>query len=265
MDADPFALADRAAAVLAQRTGTDRHETFVVLGSGWAGAADRLGTGIEVRTADLGGFPPPTVPGHRGVLRSVRLGDRRVLIAVGRVHLYEGHHPSVVVHAVRTAAAAGCTSVVLTNAAGSLHPEWGAGRPVLIADQINMTGVSPLTGAARFVDLTDLYSPRLRRAAQAISPEVPEGTYVGVHGPEFESPAEIRAYRTWGADLVGMSTVLEAIAARHAGMEVCGLALVTNLAAGLRPAGLDAAEVFSVGAAAAALVGDLVARLVEQA
>jgi purine-nucleoside phosphorylase len=266
LDGDPWGLADRAAAVLAERTGTDHHDTLVVLGSGWSTAADRMGDAeTEVSTAELPGFPTPTVQGHLGVLRSLRIADRRVLVSVGRVHLYEGHPPATVVHAVRTAAAAGCRTVVLSNAAGSLRPEWPAGSAVLIADQINATGVSPLTGAPRFVDLTDMYSPRLRTIVTDLAPGTAEGIYLGLHGPEFESPAEIVAYRTWGADLVGMSTVLEAIAARHAGMEVCGLALVTNLAAGMRPAGLDVAEVFSVGDAAAGALGDLLAALVARA
>jgi purine-nucleoside phosphorylase len=264
LEPDPFALAGRAAAVLAERTGIDRHDALVVLGSGWAGAADRIGTGVEVPTSELPGFPEPTAPSHRGVLRSVSAAGRPVLVSLGRLHLYEGHTPSVVAHAVRVAAAAGCGAAILTNASGSLNADWGAGRPVLIADQINLTGVSPLTGAGRFIDLSDLYSPRLRGLVHELDPSIPEGVYLGVHGPEFETPAEIRGYRAWGVDLVGMSTVIEAIAARHAGMEVCGIALVTNLAAGMRPVGVDAAEVVSVGEASAPAVADLVARLLER-
>jgi purine-nucleoside phosphorylase len=216
--------------------------------------------------ADLPGFPVPSAEGHEGRFRSVAVGAGRVLLALGRVHLYEGHPPATVVHGVRMAAAAGCQTVVLTNAAGSLHGEWPLGRPVLIRDQINFTGASPLTGRydRRFANMTGVYSPRLRALVHDLEPGLPEGVYVGTHGPEFESPAEIRAFAAWGADLVGMSTVLETIAAAHLGLEVLGLALVTNLAAGVggdRP--LDIDHVFAVAEANAPFVGDLLARVVE--
>ena len=162
----------------------------------------------------------------------MRIGDRRVLVLLGRTHYYEGHGVARVVHGVRTAVAAGCRAVVLTNAAGGLRQGMSVGQPVLISDHLNLTATSPLVGA-QFVDLTDLYSPRLRELARVDRPDLEEGVYAALPGPHFETPAEIRMLRTLGADLVGMSTVLEAIAARAAGAEVFGLSLVTNLAAGI--------------------------------
>jgi purine-nucleoside phosphorylase len=289
---DPYAAARASAARLAEITGLDRHDAAVILGSGWAPAADAaavtLGAEVtEIPVADLGGFAAATVAGHRGTVRSLTApgpegtatlggvaGGRppaatlRLLVFLGRVHLYEGHPVSTVVHSVRTAAAAGCRAVVLTNAAGGIREGYRVGQPVLIRDHINLTARSPLTGppppegyAARFTDLTDLYSARLRALARAADPELAEGVYAGLTGPHYETPAEIAMLRLLGADLVGMSTVLEAIAARHLGTEVLGLSLVTNLAAGMSPAGLDHAEVVAAGAAATARLGTLLARL----
>lgn len=239
--ADPYQLASEAANELARRSGLDRHDAVVVLGSGWAAAADELGELVaDTELGDLPGFPEPTVAGHLNLARSVTLGSVRILVLGGRSHLYEGHSPATVVHGVRTAIAAGCRTVILTNAAGGFNLEWRVGQPVLISDQINLTGASPMVGPpppldqpARFVDLTQLYSPRLREIARLVDPTVPEGVYAGLLGGAFETPAEIRMLKTLGADLVGMSTVLEAIAARHLGAEVLGVALVTNPAAGL--------------------------------
>lgn len=260
---DPFAIASSAARQLQERTGVERHDLFVVLGSGWATAADLLPAGVDVPVTDLPGFEAPSVMGHAGVLRSLVVGPSRVLLSRGRVHLYEGHPPATVVHAVRTAAAAGCRVAVFTNAAGMIDPAGVVGSAVLISDQINMTGASPLVGA-EFVDLTDLYSERLRAVVHDVAPEVPDGVYVGTHGPEFESPAEIRAYRTMGADLVGMSTVLESIAARHLGMEVAGLAMVTNMAAGVGGAAVDPHHVWAVAESAAPAAGELLVRILER-
>ena len=261
--ADPFVLASSAARELQERTGIDRHDVFVVLGSGWAHAAELIPPGVDVAVTDLSGFPAPTVMGHVGVLRSTRLGAARVLLAMGRVHLYEGHPPAAVVHGVRTAAAAGCRIAVLTNAAGVINPAWAVGTPFVVSDQINATGASPLVGP-EFVDLTDLYAARLRALVGAVEPGIREGVYVGTRGPEFESPAEIRAYAAMGADLVGMSTVLEAIAARHLGMEVLGLALGTNMAAGVGGGSLDPHHVWDVAEASAPVAGDLLVRILER-
>ncbi len=254
-----------AAAAIAKATGVDDHDVAVVLGSGWRPAADVLGEpDHEIAMADLPGFRPPGVAGHSGAVRSVTVGDRRVLVMLGRTHLYEGHGVEPVVHGVRTAAAAGCRTVVLTNAAGGIREGMRVGDPVLISDHLNLTSLSPLSGP-RFTDLTDLYSPRLRAIAREIDPELTEGVYVGLPGPHFETPAEIRMFRLLGADLVGMSTVLEAIAARAEGVEVFGLSLVTNLAAGLTGEPLDHHEVLEAGAAAAGRMGALLRDLIERA
>jgi purine-nucleoside phosphorylase len=256
------ATAQRAAEALAERTGVDRHDIAVVLGSGWRPAADVIGTAeVEVPMAELPGFRAPTVAGHGGTIRSVRIGDRRVLVLLGRTHYYEGHGVTQVVHGVRTLAAAGCRTVLLTNAAGGLRQGMSVGQPVLISDHLNLTATSPLVGA-QFVDLTDLYASRLRELARGIDPGLEEGVYAGLPGPHFETPAEIRMLRTMGADLVGMSTVLEAIAARAAGVEVFGLSLVTNLAAGITGQPLDHHEVLEAGLAAATRMGTLLRGLV---
>jgi purine-nucleoside phosphorylase len=266
---DPYWAARASAARLAELTHVPRHDVAVVLGSGWAPAADALGhADAEVPLSDLGGFPPPTVGGHSPVVRSVSAGPVRALVFLGRVHLYEGHDPATVVHGVRTAVAAGCQVVLLTNAAGGIREGYQVGQPVLIADHLNLTGRSPLGGPPppegyppRFTDLTDLYSARLRALAIRADDGLAEGVYAALPGPHYETPAEIRMLRTLGADLVGMSTVLEAIAARHLGAEVLALSLVSNLAAGLAPHGLDHLEVVAAGKAAAGRMGSLLAGL----
>lgn len=262
--ADPYAAASAAAEVLAARTGVPTHDVAVVLGSGWVPAADLLGrTVVDLPVTDLPGFAPPAAEGHAGRVRSVAADDRRLLVFLGRTHLYEGRGPAAVVHGVRTAAAAGCRAVVLTNGCGGLDPSWAPGTPVLISDHLNLTGRSPLEGA-RFVDLTDLYSPRLRALCRAIDPTLPEGVYAQFPGPHYETPAEIRMVAAVGGSLVGMSTALEAIAAREVGLEVLGISLVTNLAAGLSGQPLDHAEVLAAGQAAATRMGELLAQLVRQ-
>ncbi len=261
MTDDPYQAARAAAAALRERTGADTHTAAVVLGSGWSDAADAFGPpSHELSAADLPGFAAPLTTGHAGRIRSVRAGHHQLLIFVGRTHLYEGHGPDATVHSIRTAAAAGARTVVLTNAAGAICPELSVGQPVLISDHINLTGRSPLTGP-RFVDLTELYTPRLRALARREDPALVEGVYACFPGPHYETPAEIRMARTLGADLAGMSTVLEAIAAREAGLEVLAFSLVTNLAAGLSGEPLAHTEVLAAGHAAAARIGGLLARL----
>ena len=255
-----------AAAELADATGVERHDIAVVLGSGWGGGAATLGTVVaDLATTDLPGFTASGVEGHAGRVLSIAVGGAHVLAFLGRTHLYEHRDPVRVAHPVRVAAAAGCRVVVLTNACGGVRPSFHPGQIVLVSDHINMTAVSPLEGA-QFVDLTDLYAARLRAVCREVDPTLEEGVYVGYWGPNFETPAEIRAYRTLGGDLVGMSTVLEAIAARAAGMEVLGLSLVTNMAAGMAGP-LSHAEVLEQGRAgevrAAALLDGIVARLAD--
>jgi purine-nucleoside phosphorylase len=274
MSTDPYTAAADSAARLARLTGQPAHDVAVILGSGWAPAADALAgdqagsEAVEVPLVDLGGFPPPTVTGHAGVVRSIGLGGRRALVFLGRTHLYEGHPVATVVHGVRTAVAAGCRVIVLTNAAGGIRADMTVGQPVLISDHLNLTGRSPLAGppppegyASRFTDLTDLYSERLRVLALAADPRLEEGVYAALPGPHYETPAEIRMLRTLGADLVGMSTALEAIAARHLGAEVLAISLVSNFAAGITGQALDHAEVVAAGKAAAARMGALLAAI----
>ena len=222
-----------AAAAIAERTGSAQHDIAVVLGSGWRPAADVLGApDAEIPLGDLPGFEPPTAVGHGGTVRSVGIEGKRVLVLLGRTHLSEDKGVARVAHHVRTAAAAAVKTVFPTNAAGGLREGFQIGQPVLISDHLNLTATSPIVGA-NFVDLVGLYSHRLRALAREVDPTLEEGVYAGLPGPHFETPAEIRMLRTLGADLVGMSTVLEAIAARAAGVEVFGLSLVTNLAAGM--------------------------------
>lgn len=256
---DPQGAAREAAAAIAERTGVDGHDIAIVLGSGWVPAADLLGTTVaEFPATDIPGFAPPSAVGHAGRIRSVDADGRRVLVFLGRTHLYEGRGVDAVVHAVRTAAAAGCRTVVLTNGCGGLDPSWSPGTPVLIRDHLNLFGVTPLRGAT-FIDMTDLYSARLRSIVREIDPSLDEGVYAQFLGPQYETPAEIAMVRAIGGTLVGMSTVQEAIAAREAGMEVLGLSLVTNLAAGMTGEPLSHEEVLAAGNAAAERMGTLLA------
>jgi purine-nucleoside phosphorylase len=255
-------LARQAADQLARLTGVDHHDIALVLGSGWLPAVEALGEATaEIATTDLPGFSAAAVAGHSGKIRSVRAGDRQLLVFLSRTHYYEGKGVAAVVHPVRTAAAAGCRAIVLTNGCGGLNEAWSPGTPVLIRDHINLTARSPIEGA-HFVDLTDLYSHRLRALCRELDPSLDEGVYVQFPGPHYETPAEIEMVRRIGGDLVGMSTTLEAIAAREAGLEVLGISLVTNLAAGISGEPLDHAEVLEAGRAAASRMGDLLTRIV---
>ncbi|ABK72550.1 purine-nucleoside phosphorylase [Mycolicibacterium smegmatis] len=259
---DPHTSSQAAATAIADRTGVVEHDVAVVLGSGWAPAVAELGDPVGVvDMADLPGFTPPTAAGHGGQVLSVRIGEHRVLVLVGRIHAYEGHDLAHVVHPVRTAVATGVRTVVLTNAAGGLRPEYTVGQPVLISDHLNLTARSPLVGP-QFVDLVDAYSPRLRAVAREFDPSLAEGVYAGLPGPHYETPAEIRMLRTLGADLVGMSTVHETIAARAAGAEVLAVSLVTNLAAGMTGEPLSHAEVLQAGRESATRMGALLASVI---
>jgi purine-nucleoside phosphorylase len=259
---DPDAVARRAAQVIADSTGVTTHDVAIVLGSGWAPAVAALGSATAVLPmAELPGFTPPTAVGHTGQVLSVVTGEHRVLVLAGRLHPYEGHDLLHVVHPVRAACAAGARVVVLTNAAGGLRPDFEVGQPVLISDHLNLTARSPLVGP-QFVDLVDAYAPRLRALAREIEPALAEGVYAGLPGPHYETPAEIRMLRGLGADLVGMSTVHETIAARASGAEVLGVSLVTNLAAGITGEPLSHVEVLAAGAAAATRMGSLLADVV---
>jgi purine-nucleoside phosphorylase len=257
-----YPLVADAAAVLRERTGVAEHDVALVMGSGWLPAVDALGEPTaELSTTDLPGFAPPAVEGHAGRIRSVRCGDRNLLVFMGRTHFYEGLGVRAVVHGVRTAAAAGCRVAVLTNGCGGLNESWQPGTPVLISDHINLTATSPIEGA-NFVDLTDLYSSRLRALCREVDPSLDEGVYVQFPGPHYETPAEIRMVRAIGGDLVGMSTALEAVAAREAGLEVLGISLVTNLAAGITGEPLNHEEVLAAGRSAATRMGRLLGAIV---
>jgi purine-nucleoside phosphorylase len=259
---DADGLAADAAAAIGERTGVGGHDVAVILGSGWAPAVEQLGDPVAVvPMAELPGFAPPTAEGHGGQVLSLRIGQHRVLVMVGRIHAYEGHELRHVVHPVRAACAAGVGTVVLTNAAGGLREDYTVGQPVLIRDHLNLTARSPLVGA-QFVDLVDAYSPRLRAIAHEIDPSLAEGVYAGLPGPHYETPAEIRMLRTLGADLVGMSTVHETIAARAADAQVLAVSLVTNLAAGMTGQPLSHHEVLEAGRQPATRMGALLAGVI---
>ena len=262
-DTDPFDTARRAADAIRERTGVDRYRIGLTLGSGWGGAADLIGRiEHEIPAVEIPGFSRPALEGHSGVLRSIRLADGTHALVIGaRTHFYEGKGVRAVAHGVRTAAAAGARVMILTNGCGGLDPARAPGTPVLIRDHLNLTARSPLEGAT-FVDLTDLYSARIRDIARGVDPSLEDGVYAQFAGPHYETPAEVRMARVLGADLVGMSTALEAIAARHAGMEVFAMSLVTNLAAGISPTALSHEEVIETGAAAGPRISRLLAEIV---
>ena len=260
--ADPFAIAALAAEQLADATGVARHDIALTLGSGWGKAADLLGEEVAtVQAEQIEGFTASGVVGHSGTLRSFRLPNGKHALVIGaRTHFYEGRGVRRVVHSVRTAAA-GASTMVLTNGAGGIKRSWTPGTPVLISDHINLTAASPLEGPT-FVDLTDLYSARLRAVAREVEPGLDDGVYVQFRGPHYETPAEVRMAETLGGSIVGMSTALEAIAARQAHMEVLGMSLITNLAAGIQSEPLSHEEVLAAGRAAEGRLAALLSRIV---
>lgn len=264
VDPTAFGTAADAAGALLTRFELERIDLALVLGSGWSAAADDLGDLVgECELAELPGFAAPVVAGHGGRLRVVRMPNHRLAaILTGRTHFYEGRGVDATVHGVRTVAAAGADTLVLTNGCGSLNADWVPGTPVLIRDHINLTGESPLRGAT-FVDLSEAYSPRLRAVARGVDARLPEGVYVQFRGPQYETPAEVRMAGIMGGDLVGMSTTLETVAARAVGLEVLGISLVTNPAAGISAGMLDHTEVIEAGKAAAPRLAGLLRGLVE--
>lgn len=259
-----FQAARQAAAVLADRLNTPRHDIGVVLGSGWAHTLDALGevTG-QIDFDAVPGLGGDGVAGHVQNISSVTLPNgRKVLVFGSRTHYYAQRDVQAVAHVVRTIAATGASTVVLTNGCGGLDPAVLPGTPVLIADHINLTGTTPLMGP-EFVDMTAAYSPRLREIAKRVEPSLTEGVYVQFAGPQYETPAEVAMAATLGGDLVGMSTALDTIAARHAGLEVLGLSLVTNAGAGVTDAPLSHADVIAAGEAAAPRVSALLAKIIQ--
>ncbi|MFC7789284.1 purine-nucleoside phosphorylase [Microbacterium sp. MAHUQ-60] len=263
-DSNPFEVAAQAAADIARLTGVDHHDIALTLGSGWGRAAELIGeTVATIPATEVTGFSRPALEGHVGTLRSIRASDGRAVLVIGaRTHYYEGHGVRRVVHSVRTAAATGARTMVLTNGAGGIRETWKPGQPVLISDHINLTADSPLEGAT-FIDLTDLYSQRLRDLARTVDPSLDEGVYTQFRGPHYETPAEVQMAARIGGDIVGMSTALEAIAAREAGMEVLGFSLITNLAAGIQKTPLSHDEVIEAGREAEPVISALLARVIE--
>ena len=248
-------------------------EVGIVLGSGLGGLADDLEDAVAIPFAELPGWPAATAPGHVGRLLLGRLGGRAVVMLQGRFHLYEGNDPGLVVQPMLLFRALGARVVVLTNAAGGLDPSFGPGTLMIMRDHINLTGRNPLIGpnadelGPRFPDMTEAWSPRLRAGLHAAAAtegvEMREGIYVGLTGPTYETPAEVRMLAALGGDAVGMSTVLECIAARWVGLEVCGVSLVTNAGAGYTGAPLTHEEVLEAGASAGPRLALVIRRFIE--
>lgn len=251
------------AEAITEVTKVARYDIAIVLGSGWAQTAKLMGETVAAISADqIPGFHVSGISGHTGTIISIRLPNGRHALVLGaRTHFYEDKGVRAVAHGVRVAAACGAKVMVLTNGAGGINESWAPGTPVLISDHINLTGASPLEGAT-FIDLTDLYSTRLRDIARSIDPSLDEGVYVQFPGPHYETPAEVQMAKIMGGHIVGMSTALEAIAAREAGMEVLGLSLITNLAAGISPHPLSHQEVVDSGKAAEPVISALLAKIV---
>jgi purine-nucleoside phosphorylase len=259
----PLEAAKSAAKEIAEITGKASHDMSFTLGSGWSDAATIFGEPThKIEMSKLSGFAESTVVGHGGHICSYTIDKKNILIFFGRTHLYEGKGIDAVVHGARTAVSAGVKIVVLTNACGGINPNYSVGQPVLIRDHISLTGISPIKGA-NFVDLTDVYSARLRAQLKTYDPTLAEGVYAHWPGPTYETPAEIKMIGILGADLVGMSTVPEAIAAHAMGAEVIGISLVTNPAAGLSKNKLSHEEVIAAGKASAERVGKLLENLLK--
>ena len=261
----PFDIAKLAAESIAKLTGIPKHDIALTLGSGWAKAADLIGeTVATISATDVVGFSAPKVQGHVATIRSIKLPSGKFALVLGaRTHYYEGHGVRRVAHGVRTAAATGVKTMILTNGAGGIKESWKPGTPVLISDHINLTADSPLEGAT-FVDLTDLYSKRLRELAKSVDSSLDEGVYCQFRGPHYETPAEVQMAKHIGGHIVGMSTSLEAIAAREAGMEILGLSLITNLAAGIQKEPLSHAEVLQAGKDAEEKISSLLAEIISK-
>lgn len=258
---DPYTSADRAAAAL-HGEGFGDHDVVLVLGSGWQGVVSAFGERqVAVPMRSVPGFLDPVAEGHGGEIASYVVGGRRVLTLTGRTHLYEGHGPAAVVHGVRTAARLGCRTTILTNANGSLRADWPAGTCMLVSDHLNLSAVSPLVGP-RFVDLTDAYSRRLRGLATDVHPDFVEGVYAMLGGPHYETPAEAQMLARLGADVVGMSTVLETIAAREAGLDVLAASMVTVIEG--KDTGISSTEVVRRAAESSMALAGVVAQIINR-
>lgn len=258
-------LALDAAKKIKQLAEIDSIDIGLTLGSGWAKAADLAGEELASMDADkIAGFHKPSVSGHTGKLRIIKLDSGKTALVVGaRSHFYEGYGVDAVSHGVRVCAALGAKVMVLTNGAGGIKQDWNPGQPVIISDHINLTSSSPLKGA-NFIDLTDLYSSRIRAIALAVDSSLDEGVYVQFPGPHYETPAEVQMAKAMGGEIVGMSTALEAIAAREAGLEVFGMSLITNLAAGIQKTPLSHQEVLEAGKQAEPVITKLLAEIINK-
>ncbi len=265
-----FEKADEAAAALRKQI-PEVPRIAIVLGTGLGSFADRIERPVVIPYDTIPHFPRPTVEGHSGRLVAGTLAGIPVAVMQGRVHAYEGYTPEEVTLPTRVLGRLGITTLVVTNAAGGIRLDLKQGQLVLISDHINLTGRNPLVGpnderfGQRFFDMTHPYAENLRHLAHAAAKQtgidLSEGVYLGVSGPSFETPAEIRAFRTWGADLVGMSTVHEVIVGRHMGIEVLGISCVTNMAAGVLDQPLNHGEVMETGARAQAGLTNLLSTL----
>jgi purine-nucleoside phosphorylase len=273
LDASFFDRVRGAARAASQQLALDDAHVAVVHGSGLGGVADRLEGARSVPYASLPGFPETTVAGHPGRLVAGTIAGKTALLLCGRVHGYEGYPPCEIGFGVRVVAALGVRTLIVTNAAGGVDPTFAAGDIIAISDHINLTGASPLSGpnderlGPRFVDMTDAYDPKLRAIAAVAAPPaigrpLREAIYAGMAGPAYETPAEVRLLHTLGAGLVGMSTVHEVIAARHAGLQVLGLSLVANPAAGVAPGPLRHEDVTRAANAGADALGKLIVAIV---
>lgn len=272
-DSSLFDQASQAATYIASRTSL-QPSIGVVLGSGLGGFATRVQNAVTIPYAEIPHFPQSTAPGHGGRLLLGTIENIPVAVMQGRVHGYEGYSASQIAFPTRVLGRLGICSLILTNAAGGIRTSFHEGQLVLIADHINLTSINPAIGAnderfgPRFFDMGDAYSHRLRAlahvAAKAEGMQLKEGVYLSVPGPSYETPAEIRAFRTLGADLVGMSTVLETIAARHMGIEVLGISCVTNMAAGIKPQKLTTEEVIETGKRVEAEFSKLLTRILKE-
>jgi len=262
-DVNAMETAIAAADIYRQRSGIANHELALTLGSGWGGAADLIGKEVfRMDATDMPGFHPPALAGHVGSIRSILLPNGKHALVLGaRTHLYQGLGVRAVAHGVRFASQLGVKTILLTNGAGGIKPTWKPGTPVLISDHINLTAHTPLEGAT-FIDVTDLYSADLRAIAKSVDPSLDEGIYVQFRGPQYETPAEVQMAKIMGGHIVGMSTALEAIAAREAGIKVLGLSLITNLAAGISETPLSHHEVIEAGLQAESRISQLLAEIV---
>jgi purine-nucleoside phosphorylase len=260
-----FETAQLAAKIFREQSGIDSHDIALTLGSGWGGAAELLGVeNFSIAATELPGFHAPALAGHVPSIRSFKLENGKNALVLGaRAHLYQGHGVGAVAHGVRFAAALGVQTIVLTNGAGGIKETWKPGTPVLISDHINLTATTPLEGAT-FIDMSEVYSRELREVARAVDPSLDEGVYVQFRGPQYETPAEVQMAKTIGGQIVGMSTALEAIAAREAGMKLLGLSLITNLAAGISKSPLSHEEVIQAGKDAEPRIGALLAQIVNR-